>query len=47
MLANLWRVHHDPDVWEEPNEFKPSRFLGPGGRIAGKEEWIPFSIGMM
>ncbi|KAM3304791.1 cytochrome CYP82D47 [Capsicum chacoense] len=27
LLVNIWKIHHDPNIWPEPNEFKPERFL--------------------
>ncbi|KAI4382039.1 hypothetical protein MLD38_008050 [Melastoma candidum] len=27
ILINAYALMHDPDVWEEPNEFRPERFL--------------------
>ena len=45
LISNLWAVHHDPEVWEEPFEFKPSRFLDDNGDLQHKPELIPFSIG--
>ncbi|XP_038718529.1 cytochrome P450 CYP82D47-like [Tripterygium wilfordii] len=27
VLFNQWKIHHDPQVWENPSEFKPERFL--------------------
>jgi cytochrome P450 family 78 subfamily A len=27
-MVNMWSITHDPDVWAEPNEFRPHRFLG-------------------
>ena len=44
-MGNIWGVHHDPDVWGDPDVFRPSRFLDENGKICQKEEWIPFSIG--
>jgi cytochrome P450 family 2 subfamily U polypeptide 1 len=26
-MANLYGVHHNPEIWSEPEEFKPERFL--------------------
>ncbi|TDL20075.1 cytochrome P450 [Rickenella mellea] len=28
VLANLWQMTHDPDVYHDPFEFKPERYLG-------------------
>jgi cytochrome P450 len=36
-------VHHRPDAYPEPNEFRPERFLG---RAPGTYEWIPFGGGV-
>lgn len=27
LIPNLWKIHRDPSVWEDPLEFKPERFL--------------------
>lgn len=47
VMANLWAVHMDPDLWEAPEEFRPERFLTKdGSRLIDKPEWlIPFSSG--
>ncbi|KAH7692684.1 Flavonoid 3'-monooxygenase protein [Dioscorea alata] len=29
-MVNMWAIMHDPHVWENPNEFRPERFVGPG-----------------
>ena len=28
LLVNVWAIHRDPNVWEEPNKYKPERFEG-------------------
>ena len=45
ILANLWSVHHDPEIWDDPEEFRPSRFLDQDGKVVIKKEFMPFSIG--
>ncbi|XP_055836055.1 cytochrome P450 CYP82D47-like [Solanum dulcamara] len=27
LLLNIWKIHHDPNIWPHPHEFKPERFL--------------------
>jgi len=42
VISNAWLIHRNPEVWPEPNEFRPARFLG--GR-APWSEYLPFSMG--
>ncbi|XP_072039505.1 cytochrome P450 2U1-like [Amphiura filiformis] len=44
IVPNLWAIHHHPDLWPEPDEFNPERFLDEDGVLQEKEELIPFSI---
>lgn len=50
LLVNVWAIGRDPDVWENPLEFRPDRFL-PGGQrpnadVRGNDfELIPFGSG--
>ena len=46
ILPNLWSVHRDPTVWEDPDTFNPARFLDDEGKLLRKEFFIPFGIGM-
>ncbi len=45
LLSNLWAVHHDPTIWEDPEDFKPERFLTQDGKVKQRTEFIPFGIG--
>ncbi|KAH7665282.1 Isoflavone 2'-hydroxylase protein [Dioscorea alata] len=27
ILVNVWKIHRDPELWEEPDKFMPERFL--------------------
>ncbi|KAI7738338.1 hypothetical protein M8C21_011133 [Ambrosia artemisiifolia] len=44
--VNVWAIGHDPKVWEDPNAFKPERFLGSNIDFTGHDyEFIPFGGG--
>lgn len=38
-------VHMNPDLWDEPSEFRPSRFLNSEGKVVKPEFFIPFGVG--
>jgi cytochrome P450 len=42
VVPNAYLVHHDPDTYEDPYEFRPSRFLD---KPPGTYTWIPFGGG--
>lgn len=42
---NLWAVHHDPDLWGDPDVFRPERFLDSEGKVVKPDYLIPFSTG--
>lgn len=44
-LQNIYAVHHDPKLWEEPESFKPERFLNENNEAQAPPYLIPFSIG--
>ncbi|XP_072013984.1 cytochrome P450 2J4-like [Amphiura filiformis] len=45
IMSNLWAIHHNQDTWDEPEKFKPERFLDSNGDLCHKNEYAPFSIG--
>ncbi|XP_052537734.1 cytochrome P450 2U1 [Tympanuchus pallidicinctus] len=45
IVPNLWSVHRDPNIWENPDDFQPTRFLDENGQIIKKEAFIPFGMG--
>ncbi|XP_030643825.1 cytochrome P450 2U1 [Chanos chanos] len=45
IIPNLWSVHRDPTVWENPDDFNPDRFLDDKGNLLRRECFIPFGIG--
>ncbi|KAG9344127.1 hypothetical protein JZ751_012609 [Albula glossodonta] len=45
IIPNLWSVHRDPTVWDNPDDFNPARFLDQNGQILRQESFIPFGIG--
>ncbi|CAL1272971.1 unnamed protein product [Larinioides sclopetarius] len=47
IVANLWALHHDPAYWDEPEQFRPERFLTDEGTKLVKHapSYAPFSIG--
>ncbi|CAL1361662.1 unnamed protein product [Linum trigynum] len=47
-LANFWKLHRDPKVWSDPDEYKPERFLAANANmeIFGQQfEYLPFGSG--
>ena len=50
VMTNLWALHHDPDEWDEPEVFRPERFLDEKGNFSpsgpqGFRSFLPFSAG--
>lgn len=41
----LHAVHMDPELWENPEAFNPTRFLTPEGKITKPEFFLPFGVG--
>ncbi|KAM7419370.1 hypothetical protein PAMA_016480 [Pampus argenteus] len=45
IVPNLWSVHRDATMWDNPDSFNPARFLDDEGKLLRKECFIPFGIG--
>ncbi|BFG31492.1 flavonoid 3-monooxygenase [Prunus yedoensis var. nudiflora] len=50
VYLNVWAIHRDPNVWDNPLEFRPKRFLNdpPSNNIhynGNKLEYLPFGSG--
>ncbi|OQV16538.1 Cytochrome P450 18a1 [Hypsibius exemplaris] len=45
VLALIWDVHQDPRYWENPQQFRPSRFLNAEGKTFRPDNFIPFGTG--
>ncbi|KAL0460455.1 UNVERIFIED_CONTAM: Xanthotoxin 5-hydroxylase CYP82C2 [Sesamum latifolium] len=48
VMFNLWKLHRDPRMWEEPDNFVPERFLTSHAEVdfTGQNyEFIPFGSG--
>ncbi|XP_043704016.1 xanthotoxin 5-hydroxylase CYP82C4-like [Telopea speciosissima] len=49
VLVNLWKLHRDAQVWSDPHEFKPERFLTTHAQVdfMGQNfEFVPFGSGI-
>ncbi|KAK8376326.1 hypothetical protein O3P69_009756 [Scylla paramamosain] len=45
VLVNLYSVMMDPEYWNDPETFRPERFLNPDGTLRKDERLIPFGKG--
>ena len=45
VMFNLDSVLSDPDIFENPTEFNPGRFLNANGDVIQRKELIPFGMG--
>ncbi|KAG8228706.1 hypothetical protein J437_LFUL008695 [Ladona fulva] len=41
----LHAVHMDPALWDEPERFRPTRFLSAEGKVTKPEFFLPFGVG--
>ncbi|XP_030835877.1 cytochrome P450 2U1 [Strongylocentrotus purpuratus] len=45
VFANYWSISRDPKLWDDPEVFRPERFLNEEGKCVKPDELTPFSIG--
>ncbi|CAL5387169.1 unnamed protein product [Camellia sinensis] len=48
LIVNVWKLHRDPHIWTNPDEFRPERFLAWQAKedlIKQQFELIPFGAG--
>lgn len=41
----LHAVHMDPELWDHPEDFRPSRFLNSEGKVTKPDYFLPFGVG--
>ncbi|XP_058115257.1 (S)-canadine synthase CYP719A21-like [Magnolia sinica] len=49
VMVNIYAIHHDPKVWDHPEQFMPERFLNENARnvsVATERSFLPFGAGM-
>jgi cytochrome P450 len=42
-VVSIWSIHHDPELWPDPDTFDPKRFME--GDPANRYAWMPFGAG--
>lgn len=46
MVVPIWSIHHDPNIYDEPEKFKPERFNdGAIKDYKEKGQWLSFGDG--
>ncbi|KAL0108030.1 hypothetical protein PUN28_014950 [Cardiocondyla obscurior] len=45
VMPLVYAVHMDPELWEEPEAFRPERFLASDGKVRKPEYFMPFGVG--
>nr|XP_023024596.1 probable cytochrome P450 305a1 [Leptinotarsa decemlineata] len=45
VLIHIHSVHNDVDYWQDPEIFRPDRFLDPKGNLMYHDRFLPFGLG--
>ncbi|ODN05810.1 Methyl farnesoate epoxidase [Orchesella cincta] len=46
LFVNIYFIHHNPEIWGDPENFRPERFLSNDGQVFKKNEnLMPFFVG--
>lgn len=45
VISLLHAVHMNPDFWDEPEVFRPERFITEEGKLFKPEYFMPFGVG--
>lgn len=45
VMIPVYQIHHDPTIWEDPEEFRPERFSGADERAISPVQYMPFGAG--
>ena len=43
--VNIYAIHMSKDLWEDPDLFRPERFLNDAGELVNLDKIIPFGHG--
>lgn len=44
IITNISAMHHDPDLWGDPANFRPERFINENGELV-KDKSLLFGLG--
>jgi cytochrome P450 len=45
VIAALWNIHRHPDIWADPEAFRPERFTETTNTARHRLAWMPFGAG--